>query len=102
MLLNVIGGISLFLGAVFLIIGSIGLLRFPSFFTRLHAASVIDTLGCILILFGLMLHAGSAIVLFKLFAIFGLIILAGPVATHAVAKMAFKCKNFPESNKTVE
>ena len=92
MLLNIIGGISLLLGAIFLMIGSIGLLRLTDFFTRLHAVSVIDTLGCILIVFGLVLHANSGIVVFKLFAIISLVMLAGPVATHALAKAAFKSK----------
>ncbi|SMN11997.1 Na(+) H(+) antiporter subunit G [uncultured Candidatus Thioglobus sp.] len=102
MLLNVIGGISLLLGAVFLMIGSIGLLRLPDFFTRLHAASIIDTLGCILIAFGLILHADTSIVIFKLFAIVSLIILAGPVATHALAKAALNARIPSELNKTVE
>jgi multicomponent Na+:H+ antiporter subunit G len=45
-------------GRFFCLIGGIGLLRMPDFYTRMHAASVTETLGAGLMLLGLMLHAG--------------------------------------------
>ncbi|MDP4994432.1 MAG: monovalent cation/H(+) antiporter subunit G, partial [Burkholderiaceae bacterium] len=56
--LNVISWLSLAIGGIFCVIGAIGLLRMPDFFTRMHAASVIETLGAGLILFGLIIQAG--------------------------------------------
>ncbi|PKO58978.1 MAG: sodium:proton antiporter, partial [Betaproteobacteria bacterium HGW-Betaproteobacteria-18] len=49
---------SLVLGGIFCIVGAVGMLRMPDFYTRMHAASVIETLGAGLILLGLMLQAG--------------------------------------------
>lgn len=75
-------------GGVFAVIGAIGLVRMPNLFTRMHAASVTDTLGAGLILLGLALQSGFTLVTAKL-AILGLLIFfTSPVATHALAKAA--------------
>jgi len=76
------------LGAAFSVIGAAGLLRMPDFFTRMHAASVVDTLGAALILVGLMLQAGFSLVTVKLIAIGVLLFFTSPVATHALARAA--------------
>jgi multicomponent Na+:H+ antiporter subunit G len=60
----------------------------PSFFTRMHAASLIDTLGAGLILLGLMLQAGLTLTTLKLAVIVVLLLFASPAATHALAKAA--------------
>lgn len=88
MFLDTIAWLSLISGSIFLIIGSVGLLRFPDLFTRLHAAGVIDTTGCILIIFGLMLQAGFTLITVKLFFIMIFILFTSPTATHALAKAA--------------
>ncbi len=75
-------------GGVFCIIGGIGLLRMPDFYTRMHAASVIDTLGAGLILLGLILQAGFTLVAVKLLMIGLLLSFTGPVAAHALARAA--------------
>lgn len=76
-------------GAAFTIIGMIGLNRMPDFYTRMHAASVTDTLGAGLILFGLMIQAGLTLVSVKLGFLVLLLAFTGPVATHALARAAF-------------
>ncbi len=73
-------------GGVFCIIGAAGLIRMPEFFTRIHAASVTDTLGAGLILLGLILQAGFTLVAVKLLMIGLLILFTSPTATHALAK----------------
>ena len=50
-----LSGMLLFLGALFILVGSIGLLRMPDVFTRMHAAGVTDTIGAAAIILGLML-----------------------------------------------
>ena len=75
-------------GSVFVVIGAIGLLRMPDLYTRMHAASVTDTLGAGLLLGGLMLQAGLSLVTLKLLFLLALIFLLGPVATHALAQAA--------------
>lgn len=75
-------------GGVFAVVGALGLNRMPEFYTRLHAASVTDTLGAGLILLGLMLQAGFTLVMVKLVIIGLLIFFTTPAATHAIAKAA--------------
>ena len=76
-------------GGVFCIVGAIGLMRMPDFYTRMHAASVTDTLGAGLILVGLMLQAGLTLVTAKLLIIGVLIFFMSPTATHALARAAY-------------
>ena len=87
-LLDAISWLCLAAGGVFCVIGAAGLVRMPSFFTRMHAASLIDTLGAGLILLGLMLQAGFTLVTLKLVVIGLLLLFASPTATHALAKAA--------------
>ena len=75
-------------GGAFAAIGGFGLVRMPSLFTRMHAASVTDTLGAGLILLGLALQAGFTLVALKLAILALLILFTTPVATHALAKAA--------------
>ena len=75
-------------GALFLIIGAVGVLRFPDFWSRLHAASVIDSAGMILMVAGMTVQAGLSMVTVKLLLIGLFLFLTGPTATHAVANGA--------------
>lgn len=75
-------------GGLFCLIGALGLLRMPDFYTRMHAASVIDTLGAALLLAGMALQAGFGLVTFKLVAIGLLLFFSSPAATHALAQAA--------------
>ena len=75
-------------GGCFCIVGGIGLLRMPDFYTRLHAASVLETLGAGLLLLGLILQAGFSLVAVKLGMLGLLIFFASPAATHALARAA--------------
>ncbi|HLT64617.1 MAG TPA: monovalent cation/H(+) antiporter subunit G [Pseudohongiella sp.] len=78
----------LVLGGFLCVSGAIGLLRFPDFFTRMHAASVTDTLAAGMIMCGLMLQAPSWIVFAKLVMILVFILLTAPTSGHALAKAA--------------
>jgi multicomponent Na+:H+ antiporter subunit G len=75
-------------GGAFAVIGAIGFIRMPSLFTRMHAASVTDTLGAGLILLGLALQAGLTLVTLKLAVLGLLIFFSSPVASHALARAA--------------
>ena len=75
-------------GGVFCMIGALGLLRMPDFYTRMHAASVIETLGAGLLLLGMMLQAGLTLISVKLLIIGALLFLTSPTATHALARAA--------------
>ena len=75
-------------GGLFCIVGAIGLVRMPDFYTRMHAASVVDTLGAGLVLLGLLLQAGLTLVGAKLLMIGALLLIASPTATPALARAA--------------
>lgn len=75
-------------GGVFCMIGALGLLRMPDFYTRMHAASVIETLGAGLLLLGMMLQAGLTLISVKLLIIGVLLFFTSPTATHALARAA--------------
>lgn len=75
-------------GGAFCAIGAFGMLRMPDFFTRMHAASVTDTLGAGLVLAGLALQAGPTLVTVKLLFLGLMILFTSPAATHALAKAA--------------
>ncbi len=86
--IDVLSWACLVAGGLFCIVGAVGLLRMPDFYTRMHAASVIETLGAGLILLGLLLQAGFTLVSVKLVMIGLLICVASPTATHALARAA--------------
>jgi multicomponent Na+:H+ antiporter subunit G len=75
-------------GGAFCIVGAVGMLRMPDFYTRVHAASVVDTLGAGLVLLGLLLQAGFTLVAVKLLIVAALLLLASPTATHALVRAA--------------
>ncbi len=76
------GGLAVFSGAL-------GLVRFPDFYTRLHAAGVTDMGGAEMILIGMLLQSPNGIVAAKLFFIGVFMFFTSPVATHAIAHAAW-------------
>jgi len=88
LLLDIVSWLFIVAGGFFCVVGALGLLRMPDFFTRMHAASVTDTLGAGLLLVGLMLQAGLTLVTVKLLFLAVLIFFTSPTATHALAKAA--------------
>lgn len=75
-------------GSGFVLAGALGMLRMPDVYTRMHAASVVDTLGAGLLLIGMMLQAGPTLVSLKLLFLLALFVFVGPVASHALAQAA--------------
>jgi multicomponent Na+:H+ antiporter subunit G len=87
-LLNGLSWVLILAGGFFTIVGAVGLARMPDLYTRMHAASVTDTLGAGLLLLGFMLQAGLTLVALKLVFLLLLFFFISPVATHAVANAA--------------
>lgn len=81
--------VSLLLGCAFCLIGGLGMLRMPDFYTRSHAASLTDTLGATLILLGLGFQAGLGLIAVKLFFIFIFLYITSPTSAHALVKSAY-------------
>lgn len=76
------------IGIVFMLMGSIGILRLPDFYSRSHATSKSDTLGILFVISGLVVYEGFTLSSIKLILIILFIALANPIGTHALARSA--------------
>ena len=82
-------------GLFFMLVGSLGMLRMPDVYTRLHAAGITDTMGAGLLLLGMafqtiidMMHGETSywLVLVRLVFVYAFLLLTSPIATHALAR----------------
>lgn len=78
------------LGVFFALLGSVGILRLPDFYTRSHAAAKPDTLGLVLLMIGLAMREGPGINAAKLILIGVFVGLANPAASHALGRAAVR------------
>ena len=90
MLILILSGLSIFIGIVALLIGSLGLIRLPDVFCRIHAVGMIDTAGASFIILGMMIYEGFTLVTVKLLFVGIFLFFTSPIATHAVAQVAHK------------
>ena len=88
-LLQILSWIFLLAGSFFAIVGGIGIVRMPEFYSRLHGGGVTDTAGAILILIGLCLQVGSLFIFAKLLMIMFFLTVTSPSSCHALARAAF-------------
>ena len=88
-------------GGVFVFIGGLGALRMPDLYTRMHAASVTDTIGPALIIIGIILQAGLTLASVKLVAILLFLLVTGPTASNALASASLLAGNRPEFAKAL-
>ena len=75
-------------GSFFSVVGGLGLLRLPDFYSRIHGGGITDTLGASLVLLGLMLRAGDGFLVFKLVMILFFLLITSPTSAHALCKSA--------------
>lgn len=76
------------LGSALSLLGAAGLLRFPDFYSRLHAASVTDSGGAWLIVIGFAIQAGFSLVTAKLLILLAFVFFTAPVTGHALMQAA--------------
>jgi len=88
MAVDILSWACLIAGGGFCMIGALGLVRMPDFYTRVHAAGITDTAGAGLMLLGMLLQAGFTLIAVKLLMIGLLLLFTSPTATHALAKAA--------------
>ncbi len=88
MTIDILSWVLLTLGGLAVLIGGIGALRMPDLYTRMHAASVTDSMGSILVLAGILLQAGWSLATIKLFAILLFLLITSPTASNALASAA--------------
>ena len=73
------------IGSILILIGSIGLLRLPDVFSRIHAVGMIDTAGIGFIIFGLLIYTGFSNSSIKLIILGVILFFTSPISGHAVA-----------------
>jgi len=88
LLLDITSWLLMSLGGIFVFIGGLGALRMPDLYTRMHAASITDSIGPVLIIGGIMLQAGFSLSSIKLAAILLFLLITGPTASNALASAA--------------
>ena len=88
MIQNVISAVLMTLGFIFMVVSALGLYRFPDFYTRLHSTGIGDTLGCMLILAGMMVKLGLKLLTIKLLIIPFVLFLTSPMATNLIMNAA--------------
>ena len=86
--LDIASWILLTAGGAFVLLGGIGVLRMPDLYTRMHAASMTDSAGAILIISGIILQAGVSLAAIKLVAVLLFLLLTSPTASNALASAA--------------
>jgi len=77
------------IGTFFFFTSTVGLLRFPDFYSRMHATGKGDTLGALLSLLGLALLNGWSLTSLKILFIAAFVFITSPTATHALLRAAF-------------
>ena len=87
-ILDLVSWLLLMSGSFFVVIGGVGLVRLPDFFTRMHAAGIVDTMGSSLIIAGLLVQEGATQVSVKLLLILVFLFFTSPTSTHAVGHAA--------------
>jgi multicomponent Na+:H+ antiporter subunit G len=97
--LDILSWTLLCLGGGFVLVGGIGALRLPGFYTRLHAASLTDTMATMMIFPGMMLQAGFSLAALKLAAIMLFLLLTGPTASYALANAALQSGMRPDASR---
>ncbi len=83
-----VSGLLLLAGAGFYLAGTVGLLRFPDVYTRLHALTKADNLGLGFLTLGLALQASSLAAALKILLIWPLVLAASAAVSYAIARRA--------------
>ena len=100
--MTILVAVLLILGVCFILLGVLGIQRLPDFYTRLHAASLTDSMATILIFSGMMLQAGFSLAALKLLAIMVFLLLTGPTASYALANAALQSGLKPDADQLDE
>ena len=87
-MINILSAILILAGVFFYLAGSIGLLRLPDLYTRLHALTKADNLGLGLLIAGLALHSQDLLIMLKLLLIWLAVLAASATSAHLIARQA--------------
>ncbi len=92
--ISILASILILLGLFFFFAGTVGILRLPDFYSRLHAAGKCDSFAAVLMICGIAIYNlqpftfGALLVSVKLFLVAAFVFIASPTATHAITEAA--------------
>jgi len=87
--------IAMLAGLFFFVAGTVGLLRFPDTYTRLHALTKADNLGLGMVVVGLLPQAGHIVVALKLIVVWLLVMLTSSDVSQLIARAARRQEKRP-------
>ena len=87
------------IGVFFILTGSIGLLKLPDVFSRIHSSGMIDTAGAAFLILGMTFQSGISLATAKLFFIGIFIFFSSPVSSHVISNLARKKGIIPIGKK---
>ena len=99
---DIVSWVLLSAGGFFVLVGGIGALRMPNLYTRMHAASVTDTMGAVLVLGGIMVQAGLTLATIKLAAILLFLLITSPTSSYALAHSALLAGIKPDAGREAD
>ena len=86
LLLDIFSVVAILAGGFFYLAGTVGLLRFPDAYTRLHALTKADNLGLALVVIGLLPQVGSLLAGLKLLLVWLLVMLSSAAVSQLIAR----------------
>jgi multicomponent Na+:H+ antiporter subunit G len=95
MLLDVFSIVAIVAGAFFYLAGTVGLLRFPDAYTRLHALTKADNLGLVLVVIGLLPQVDGVLTALKLVLVWLLVLLSSAAVSQLIARSARRRETRP-------
>lgn len=101
MIKTLLSGIFISGGLFFFMVGTLGVLRFPDVFTRIHSAAKCDTLGALLSLTGLIIYSGFNFTSLKLILVLVFVWVTNPTATHLIGKAEYVRRKLTEEKDGV-
>jgi multicomponent Na+:H+ antiporter subunit G len=90
---EIIISILIILGSLFILIASIGFLRFSDFYSRIHSITKASSFGILLLLIAVSIYFATSIVIIKALLIIVFIFLTAPLAAHSIIKSIKNKKN---------
>lgn len=88
-MINILQGILMLAGALYMLIAALGIVRLPDLFTRMHASTKGASLGVMLLMGGVALHFLEEVVFARTVAITFFVLLTAPVAAHAIGRAGY-------------
>ena len=95
LVLDVFSWVCILGGLFFMLVGTIGVLRMPDVYTRLHAAGMTDTLGAGFLILGMCFQTGMTLLTLRLLLVYAFLLFTSPIGTHALARAALSGKVEP-------